>query len=240
MATHGLTLETVMETLEGFGNEGTKKVLVKHGAREPFFGVKVQDLKKLVKKIKKDHALSLALYATGNSDAMYLAGLIADPAQISRAELQTWVAEAYWYYISEYTVPWVAGESPHGNDLGFEWIESDIEGVAAAGWATLAYRTAILPDEDLDIDAYRALLARVVKGLHDAPNRVRYVMNGFVIAVASNVAALTGEATAAAKAIGKVDVELGGKGCKVPLATTYIQKVVDRGTVGKKRKSARK
>ncbi len=78
-----------------------------------------------------------------------------------------------------------------------------------------------------------------MEGVHDAPNRVRYVMNGFVIAVASNVVPLTAEATAAAEAIGKVHVEMGGTACKVPVATGHIQKVIDRGTVGKKRKSAR-
>lgn len=41
---------------------------MKHGASEPFFGVKVTDLKKLVKPIKKDLLLSLALYKTGKSD----------------------------------------------------------------------------------------------------------------------------------------------------------------------------
>lgn len=240
MPTHGYTLETVMEALEAFGNEGTKKVLVKHGAREPFFGVKVQDLKTLQKKIKQDYALSLALYATGNSDAMYLAGLIASPGEMSRADLEAWVDGAYWYYISEYTVPWVAGESPHGHALALEWIESGRETVAAAGWATLAYRTMITPDEDLDLDLYRGLIERAVLGVHAAQNRVRYAMNGFVIAVGCNVTPLTETATAAAEAIGKVDVEMGGTACKVPLATTYIQKVVDRGTIGKKRKSARR
>ena len=79
-------------------NESIKKVLVKHGAREPFFGVKVEDLKKIVKKVKTDYPLSLELYNTGNSDAMYLAGLIADPVKMTREDLNNWVEKAYWYY----------------------------------------------------------------------------------------------------------------------------------------------
>jgi 3-methyladenine DNA glycosylase AlkD len=42
------------------------------------FGVKVGDLKPIVKQIKGDQELAMQLYATGNSDAMYLAGLVAD------------------------------------------------------------------------------------------------------------------------------------------------------------------
>jgi len=32
---------------------------------------------------------------------------------------------------------------------------------------------------------------------------------------------------------------MGGTACKVPLATDYIQKVIDRGSHGKKKKVAR-
>ena len=96
-----------------------------HGAREPFFGVKVEDLKKIQKRIKVDYQLALDLYDTGNSDAMYLAGLIADDAKMTKKDLQRWVDQAYWHMLSEYTVPWVATGSPHGHDLALKWIEAE-------------------------------------------------------------------------------------------------------------------
>ena len=92
-----MTTKEILKALEGYGNEATKKIFLKHGAREPFYGVKVQDLKKIRNKVKKDHELALELYATGNSDAMYLAGLIADEDKISKNDLNRWVNEAYWY-----------------------------------------------------------------------------------------------------------------------------------------------
>jgi 3-methyladenine DNA glycosylase AlkD len=90
-----MTLSEIMLQLQEWGNESTKNVLIKHGAREPFFGVKVEDLKKIQKKAKKDYQLSLDLYNTGNSDAMYLAGLIADPAKMTRPDLNDWVEKVY-------------------------------------------------------------------------------------------------------------------------------------------------
>ncbi|MEM1323370.1 MAG: DNA alkylation repair protein [Bacteroidota bacterium] len=234
-----MTLEEVMSALAAYGDEKTKSVLIRHGAKEPFFGVKVQDLKKILKKTKKNHELSLQLYATGNTDAMYLAGLMADEKTISKKELNSWVKKAYWSYLSEYTVPWVAAETPFGFELGLEWIESPKEGIASAGWATLASYASVNADENLDIEKYSQLLDRVAAEIHDAPNRVRYVMNGFVIAIGSFIKALTGKATQIAEQVGKVYVEMGGTACKVPLATTYIQKVIDKDRVGKKKKMAR-
>ena len=106
-----MTKKEILKKLEKYGDEQTKKTLIKHGAKEPFFGVKVQDLKKILKKVKKNHNLSLELYATGNSDAMYLACLMADESQITEEQLEDWVGRAYWYYLSEYAVPWIAAET---------------------------------------------------------------------------------------------------------------------------------
>lgn len=234
-----MTVDEVMVELEAMGNEQTKKVLMKHGAKEPFFGVKVGDMKKIVKKVKKDNDLSLALFDTGNSDAMYLAGLIADETKITKEQLQDWAEKAYWYYLSEYAVSAVTAESPYGHELAMEWIESDEERIASAGWATLAGMASIKADEELDIEELDELLECISKTIKYVPNRVRYTMNGFVIAVGTYVKDLTDRAIEVGKKNGKVEVEMGGTACKVPSAPEYINKVITRGTVGKKRKIAR-
>ncbi|KAA3631922.1 MAG: DNA alkylation repair protein [Bacteroidetes bacterium] len=234
-----MTTQEVLTQLKEYGDERTKKTHMTHGAKEPIFGVKVADLKKILKQTKKNHELSLELYDTGNSDAMYLAGLMADEKQISREQLNKWVKNAYWSYLSEYTVPWVAAETEFGFELGLEWIESPEETIAAAGWSTLAYFSAVNKDEDLDMDKYRQLLDKVAKEIHNAQNRVKYTMNGFVISIGSYVPELTAKATQIAEKVGIVEVDMNGTACKVPFAKDYIQKVIDKQRVGKKRKTAR-
>ena len=54
-----MTLDQVMSELAAKGSEATKKLLLKHGAKEPFFGVKVGDLKPIHKKLKGDQTLAL-------------------------------------------------------------------------------------------------------------------------------------------------------------------------------------
>lgn len=234
-----MTKAEVMRELKSYGNEGTKKVLINHGAREPFYGVKVADMKKIVKKVKKDHELSLALYDTGNSDAMYLAGLIADEEKMTKKILNDWVKKAYWYMISEYTVAWIAAESKYGHELALKWIKSKDENVASAGWATLSSLVGIKDDSELDIDELEKLMDHVEKEIHNAPNRVRYTMNGFVIAAGAYVKKLTAKSVSIGKKIGKVSVDMGGTACKVPFIPEYIDKIKKRGSIGKKRKMAR-
>ena len=234
-----MTVKEILNQLEQYGDERTKNTLMNHGAKEPFFGVKVADLKKILKHTKKNHELSLELYNTGNSDAMYLAGLMADENQITKEQLTDWVRKAYWSYLSEYAVPWVASETEFGFELGRDWINSQEEGIAAAGWSTLASYASVNEYENLDIAKYSDLLDRVEKDIHHSKNRVKYTMNGFVIAIGAYISDLTEKATELAEKIGAVEVDMNGTACKVPLAKDYIQKVVDKQRVGKKRKTAR-
>jgi 3-methyladenine DNA glycosylase AlkD len=234
-----MTAAKIVEELRSLGSDAIKKVLVKHGAREPFFGVKVEHLKKIQKRIKVDHQLALDLYDTGISDAMYLAGLIADDAKMTKKDLQRWVDGAYWSLLSGSTVPWVAAGSPHGYEMALKWIDSPNEQTASAGWATLSSLVASKDDSQLDLKGIEKILERVQKTIHEQPDRARHSMNGFVIAVGSYVAPLTAKALEAAKKIGIVTVDMGETACKVPAAAEAIKKVKDKGAIGKKRKSVK-
>jgi 3-methyladenine DNA glycosylase AlkD len=233
------TAREVVDELRPLGSEGYRKVLRNHGIPDPMLGVKVEDLKKVQRQVRKDYHLALDLYDTGIYDARYLAGLIADETKMTETDLRHWLATANCAAVCEYVVARVAAETAHGRELALEWIDSAEENVASAGWATLASRVSITEDADLDLDELKRLLARAGESIHAQPNRVRYVMNGFVIAVGSYVRGLTALALRTAKAIGPVVVDMGVTACKVPLAEDYIRKVKERGTVGKKRASAR-
>ena len=232
-----MTLEEIMTALAAFGNEGIKKILLKHGVKEPFFGVKIEHLKTIEKKIKKDYNLSLELYDTKNADAMYLAGLIADDDKMTKTDLQKWVKLATSTNISEYTVPWVTAGSKHGVELALKWIDDKEEHIAAAGWSTLSGLAALKQDSDLDLQTFKKLLKRVESNIHASQNRVVNTMNGFIISVGIYIESLTKDALAVAAKIAKVTVDMNGTACKVPDAATYINKAIDKATIGKKKKT---
>jgi hypothetical protein len=235
-----MTKDEIMAQLQEMGSAQTLKTLANHGAPvDKMYGVKIGDMKTIVKKVKKNHDLSMELYRTGNSDAMYLAGLIADEKKISKAELQEWAKTALWHMHSEFTVAWIAAESRFGWELGLEWIESKEESLQTAGWNTLSSWVTIRPDAELDIAKLSELLDRVGNTIHQNSNRTRYTMNGFVIAVGGAVPDLTNKALQIGEKIGTVHVEMGGTACKVPPAPEYIKKMMGMGAIGKKKKMAR-
>lgn len=235
-----MTAKQILDELKPLGRESYKRVLVKnHGVKEPCFGVAVSELKKFQKRIRKDYQLALDLFDTGNYDAMYLAGLIADDARMTKKDLNHWVGKAYGGALLGYTVPWVAAGSPHGLAIALEWITSPKDRIAAAGWGTLSSLVAIKDDKDLDLREIERLLRHVEKHIQTAPDLVHYQMNGFVIAVGCYVSSLTAQAVAIGERIGPVTANLGDNACQVPFAPDYIRKVQARGSIGKKRKTAK-
>jgi len=235
-----MTAKEVLDELKPLGRESYKRLMFKnYGVKEPCFGVAIGELKKIQKRIKKDYQLALDLYDTGNYDAMYLAGLIADDMRMTKKDLQRWVEKAYVGALAGATVPWVAAGSPHGWEVALEWIESPRELTAAAGWGTLSALVSIKDDAELDLPAFKKLLQRVQKTIHQAPDVVRYQMNGFVIAVGSHVASLTDTAIQTGEKIGAVMCDLGNNSCQTPFAPDYIRKVQKHDSIGKKRKTAK-
>lgn len=232
------SVDQVMAQLKKKGNPQTVKIYSNHGApADNMFGVKVGDLKPIAKKIKGNQELALELYETGNSDAMYLSGLVTDGSQMTMKQLDSWAKSASWYMIAEYTVPGVASQNSKCRQLALKWMKARKETVASCGWATYSGMLAVQDDSELDLGEIKELLEKVETDVHQAKNRVRYTMNGFVIATGTYVIPLLKEAKRVAKAIGKVHVEMGTTSCKVPLATEYIAKVEKMGRVGKKRKT---
>ena len=235
------TRASILADLKSKGKENTRKIYARHGMpADRVYGVSVADLKLIAKTIKGQQALALELYASGIMDAMYLAGMVADGAQMNRKQLNEWAeGAADMQMIAEYTVPWVAVDNEHGRELALEWMKSKKERVAAAGWSTYSGLVALKPDAALDLKEIQSLLETIVEKIHTAPNRVRYTMNSFVISVGSYVKPLEKQAKAAAKKIGEVSVDMGDTACKIQLATAYIEKVEAAGKFGQKRKTIR-
>jgi hypothetical protein len=236
-----MTLDQVMSALAAKGSESTKRTFLRHGAKEPFFGVKVGDMKIIIKelKLKGAQALALQLYATGNSDAQYLAGMIADGAKMTRAQIQKWADSASWKMVGNTTVPWVASEHSEGFPLALKWIDSPKGGIACSGWNTLGALAATVPDEELQVKQFGKLLDRVARTLKSSPDEVRYTMNGFVIASGTYIAPLADQAIATARKLGRVEIDMGDTDCKIPDAEIYILKGRRGAPIAPKRKTVR-
>lgn len=217
-----MSLAETMRALEKAGSAQTRKTYARHGAQEPMFGVSFATLKILVKKIGVDHELALQLWDTKNHDARTLAMKVADPARIAPAVLDRWAGQNNSRMCGGY-VAMLAAESPHAAAKAREWLAATEPRLRATGW-TLSGMLAML-DETTPDDWFVKRLEKIEKSIHSAPNAEREAMNQALITIGGRNAALRKAATAAAKRIGKVEVDHGDTDCKTPDAAPYIEKM---------------
>jgi 3-methyladenine DNA glycosylase AlkD len=234
-----MTFNEIMQALESLATEQTKRIYQAHGVHEPHFGVPTTAMRPLAKKIKRNQELAEQLYATGNYDAMYFAGMIADTEVMTEADFDRWMDTAYFYMLSDYVVAVTLAETNFAQTVADRWIGSGEELRMSAGWACYEWLLGNRPDGEFEQEKIKAMLDKVADTIHRQPNRTRYSMNGFVIAVGVSYLPLHEEAMAAAEKTGKVKVSTEKGACFVPLATEAIQKAKDKGRLGFKRKNVR-
>lgn len=231
-----MTLEETMAELKALGSEQTKKTYMNHGAREPLFGVTTGAMKPLAKKIKNNQILAEQLYKTGNYDAMYFAGMIADTDAMTEGDFEAWMDAAYCHGLSDYVVAVMLAKTHFAQTVADQWIESGKELHMSAGWCCYCLLLSILPNDLLEKGKLKAMLIKIKKTIHNQPNRTRYSMNSFIIAAGISYFPLHDEAVKTAEDVGKVTVNMGATYCKVPFASVAIEKAAERRRVGYKQK----
>jgi 3-methyladenine DNA glycosylase AlkD len=88
------SVERVVGELRRLGTKHNVDGMARFGIRAAkVFGVSKPKLDELAKKIGKNHALGLALWATGIQDAKILAGLICEPGKVTSAQMERWVRD---------------------------------------------------------------------------------------------------------------------------------------------------
>lgn len=234
-----MDIQAVMRELESLGSEQVKKIYKNHGAKEPLFGVLTGAMKPLAKKIQKDYGLSMALYATGNYDAAYFAGIIADPKQMQPEDFENWMKTAYCSMMSDHVVAANLAETDYAQEVADRWIATGKELYLSAGWCCYCQLLCSRPDEWFEKGKLQAMLRQVAETIHSQPNRAKYAMNEFVIAVGIYYLPLHEEAVKTARRIGKVSVDHGNTNCKTPVALDAIRKAERAGKLGYKRKNRR-
>ncbi len=221
----------VLNELKSLGTTQNRKVYARHGVGPNMYGVSYANLNKLAKRIKKDQDVAEALWATGNHDARVLATMVADSSRMTVSQVDAWARDLGNYPLTD-AFAGLASRTGFARTSIKKWTRSTSEWIGQAGWLVLSH-LAMHDDAftDKELGDYLTLIEREI---HGRKNRVRAAMKSALIAIGIRNRALERKALAAAKRIGKVEVDHGETGCKTPDAAAYIRKAAERK---KKKKS---
>ncbi|WP_044477559.1 DNA alkylation repair protein [Paenibacillus antibioticophila] len=234
-----MNLEAVMQELEALGKERTKKIYISNGAHEPLFGVATGAMKPIAKKIKMNQPLAEELYATGNYDAMYFAGIIADPNGMTEEDYERWMDGAYFYMLSDFVVAVTLSESDIAQQVADKWIASGEELRMSAGWSCYCWLLGNRPDHQFSEQKIAGLLELAASTIQDSPTRTKFSMSNFIYTVGISYLPLHAKALETAKALEPIEVQLNNAKSKHLQPAGNILKFLERGQLGFKRKYVR-
>src|SRR5690606_29583169 len=201
-----MNLESVMQELEALGKERTKKIYLSNGAREPLFGAATGAMKPIAKKIKINQPLAEELYATGNYDAMYFAGSIADPNAMTEQDYERWMDGAYFYMLSDFVVAVTLSESDIAQQVADKWIASGEELRMSAGWSCYCWLLGNRLDNEFPESKISNMLDIVKNTIRDSPERTKSSMNNFLYTVGISYLPLHEKAVETTKEVGTVEI----------------------------------
>ncbi len=234
-----MDFETVMQELEALSKPRMKKIYLSNGAHEPLFGVTTGSMKPMSKKIKLNQALAEELYATGNYDAMYFAGVISDPKVMTESDFDRWIDAAYFYMLSDFVVAVTLSESDIAQEVADKWIASGEELRMSAGWSCYCWLLGNRPDTEFSEYKISTMMEIVKNTIHHSPNRTKASMNNFLFTVGVSFAPLHEQALATTQEVGIVEIQRQNKKNSFLNAYESIQKQVEKGRIGFKRKYVR-
>ncbi len=218
-----MTKKEVVGQLKALGTAQNRKTYGRHGVTGPMYGVSYANINKLAKKIKVDHDLAASLWATENHDARILATYIADASAMKSGQIDEWAKGLDNYVIAGAFSKLVARTSFAGKKAE-KWSRARSEWLGQVGWDLVA--SLALADAPKPNTWFEEKLRVIEDEVHARPNRTRYSMNTALIAIGVRNASLEKKAVAAAKRIGRVDVDHGETSCTTPDAVAYIRKTL--------------
>jgi 3-methyladenine DNA glycosylase AlkD len=219
-----MTVKEALASLKSMANDRMYAQNVKHGAGKNQFGVMLGDIRKLGNKIKKDHALALALWKTDNVEARLLATLIIDVKKLTTKDLDEMVKSITFVQEAEWLISYVIKEHKDKDSLREKWMVSKNVWAARAGWSLMAGRIVRQP-EGIDVEG---LLDRLKSEMPKAPKEVQWTMNTTLAQIGINFPKLRKKAIDIGETLGIYRDYPVSKGCTSPFAPIWIAEMVRR------------
>ncbi|WP_166990042.1 DNA alkylation repair protein [Paramicrobacterium chengjingii] len=164
------TVSELLNELAGLEDPKMRAVNERHGDDH---GVNLSALRRIAKRLKKQHALARELWASDDTAAMLLGILICRPKDFEKNELDRMLPEAHAPKVQDWLVNYVVKKSAYVEELRIVWFHDHRPNVASAGWALTTDRV-VKKSDGLDL---HAILDEIEANMKDAPERLQWAMN---------------------------------------------------------------
>lgn len=219
-----MTKQAVLDELKSLGSDKLIAQNKKRGAGDNQFGTKMGDVRKIAAKIKKDQALGLELWATGNMEAKCVAILILDPKQLNNEQITAMVSSENFANVIDWLYSYIIKDYRDKQTLRKEWEHADNLMLQRLAWSLIAGNLTRQPElEDIP-----KLLTYIEKHLKSAPAEVQWTMNSALVQIGINHPSYRDKALEIGNRLEVYKDYPVSKGCTSPFAPIWIDYFVKR------------
>jgi 3-methyladenine DNA glycosylase AlkD len=162
-------------------------------------GVSIPHCRRIAKAHRFDHALALDLWTTGIHEARIVASMVDDPAEVTAAQMDAWVADFDGWDVCDQVCSNLFGSSGHAFPAARDWVRRDEEFVKRAGFTLVAERA--VHDREHDDAFWAGWLPVIRAGADDDRNYVKKAVNWALRQIGKRNEALNAAAIAEAESL---------------------------------------
>ncbi len=193
-------VEAILAELSAQGSETDRAGMARYGIRvDDAVGVSVTVLRRLAKRLGRDHELALALWRSGMHEARLLAAFVDEPARVAPDQMDGWAADFDSWDVCDEVTTDLFDQTAHAWDKAAEWARRPEEFVRRAGFALMAGLA--VHDKAAADEAFIALLPLVEHGAFDERNFVKKAVSWALRNIGKRDAVLHAAALACAQRI---------------------------------------
>ena len=166
-------------------------------------GVTVTELRRFARDLGHDHELAAALWASGVHEARLLASLVDEPAMVSEAQMEAWVADLDSWDVCDGVCGNLFDRTPFALDKAVEWSTREPEFEKRAAFALMA--SAAVHRKDLPDAAFASLLPVIRAQAIDERNYVKKAVSWALRQIGKRSSGLNSRAVRTAERIERID-----------------------------------
>ncbi len=170
---------------------------------EQRLGVSVPDMRKIARKIGREHELALRLWETGIPEARMVASMIDRPEEVTEQQMEEWVLGFNSWDVCDQVCMNLFQKTPLAWKKIVEWSEREEEYVRRAAYALIACLAWC--DKTASDEKFLELLPVIIRGATDPRNYVKKAVSWALRNIGKRNHALNKAALQAAEEIGQMD-----------------------------------
>lgn len=137
-------------------------------------GIRAPALREYAKPYRKHHELALVLWECDVHEAKHLAGMIADPREMTEEQMEKWAADCYSWDLVD-NICGLFAKTPYALDKARTWIRRKEEYVKRAGFVILV--SLAVHDKKAPDELFLSFFPYIREGADDERNFVKKAVN---------------------------------------------------------------